>query len=633
MLRPTVPLLVVLFVLGSALPLAAAPSRMGPGASQTSAAPADDGAASSFHALGCYADPAGDTAPAQADLVEVCARYFEANGPTPAAIVVRFDAAADLDPLGDAAWTNPGTAAALGLSLDGDDEVDRIFTITREDDGLVGAVADADGEAVDGCAAIAQVASGFLRGQFDAACIDGVATVRVVGTLAYEATAGAAVSVDRAPDGALSAPLPQGDESPVCANATSEAGTTLTIRRVACGGAIAGTEPISQAVATSQFVFDDPATPAIDPYTADFVVLARDDDFADALAGSSLSFGQGPLLFTYSPVSTPVDRDPGQLADITLAEILRVLPRGRTVYLLGGEAALAPGLVSQLEGLGYVVQRFAGSGREATARLVAAEVSAVVDEFAAATGFIKPNMVLIVNRANWPDAVLAGSLGAFWGMPILLTDANGPAHAETMAALDELRPDYINVIGGRSVVSIDTFLSIYDRAESGGYGNGRPGEDVTTPGTTWVNFCAYEARPGGGVQAEYMCRWGGDTRILTGAAIGQFNRDMVGRFADQPFIPANQQQYAVAVNLSGDVDSPNFATVLSAATVSGRFGGAVFIPTADQTIDPGIRNTLCNTPGAEQFIEQVEQVVLVGDTDLLGDAFAQQVRTLVEGGC
>lgn len=624
MLRRTVPLLVLLLLVGSAVPATAAPARSGAAAPPSGA---------SFHALGCYLDVAEDVAPPQADLVEVCARYFEEDAANPATLVAVFATAAAMNPLGDAAWTNPGTAAVMGISIDGDDVIDRMLTITRQGDALVAEVTDGDGAVLDGCAAVAQFRSGSLVGQLDASCIDDAQAVRVVGTLAYEAVAGQAVSVDRAPDGALSGPLPPGDESPVCANATAEPGTTLTIRRVACGGTIGGTEPISQAVATSQFVFDDPDTPVIDPYTADWVVLARDDDFADALAGSSLSFGQGPLLFTYSPLSSPPGRDPGQLADITRAEILRVLPRGRTVYLLGGEAALAPGLASQLEELGYNVQRFAGTGREATARLVAAEVDRVVADFAASTGFVKPNMVLIANRANWPDAVLAGSLGAFWGMPILLTDANGPAHPETMAALDELRPDYIHIIGGRSVVSIDTFLSIYDRAAAGGYGNGRPGEDVTTPGTTWVSFCSYDAGRGEGVQQEYTCRWGGDTRILTGGAVGQFNRDMVGRFVGQPFIPANPQQFAVAVNLGGAVDSPNFAYVLSAATVSGRFGGAVFIPTDNQTLDPGIRNTLCNTPGSEGFIEQVEQVIMAGDTDLLTDGFAQEIRTLVEGGC
>ena len=34
------------------------------------------------------------------------------------------------------------------------------------------------------------------------------------------------------------------------------------------------------------------------------------------------------------------------------------------------------------------------------------------------------------------------------------------------AALDELRPDYIHIIGGRAVVSVDSFLSIYDHARA-----------------------------------------------------------------------------------------------------------------------------------------------------------------------
>src|SRR5699024_10678887 len=64
---------------------------------------------------------------------------------------------------------------------------------------------------------------------------------------------------------------------------------------------------------------------------ADAVVLARADDYPDALTGTALATTQGgPLLLTF----------PDELLQPVDSEIRRVLPRGGTVYLLGGTAAL-----------------------------------------------------------------------------------------------------------------------------------------------------------------------------------------------------------------------------------------------------------------------------------------------------
>ena len=383
-----------------------------------------------------------------------------------------------------------------------------------------------------------------------------------------------------------------------------------------------GTEPISQAVATSQFVFDDPTTGPYESYLGDYAVIARDDDFADALTGSSLAFGQGPLLFTYSPTSAPTGIDPAELADTARRELVRTVPRGRTVYLMGGVAALDAGLDQTLTNMGYEVVRFAGVGREQTARLVSQEVDRKVAEFAASSDFIDTNMVLLATRSNWPDAVVAGSLGAFWGMPILLVDASPPVHPDTLAALDDLRPDYIHAIGGDAVISGDVGRVINEHAADGGYGAGNQDEDLSTD--PWQGF----------TQGCFLCRWGGSERVGTGAAVAQFNRDMVRRFGPLvDIIPENPQQYAAGVSLAGGPESDNFAHVLSASTVSGRFGGAVFIPTIDGSIADPVRSGLCEAADGPGYIEQVEEFIMVGDTDLLPDAFADNVRSLVEGGC
>lgn len=108
-------------------------------------------------------------------------------------------------------------------------------------------------------------------------------------------------------------------------------------------------------------------------HEADYATLARDgggrlceqggDFAADALAASGLN-SDGPLLFTYGC----------SLRDSTRAELDRVLADGGTVYVLGGEEAVSPRVVEQLENDGYVVKRLAGATRIETAIAVADEV-------------------------------------------------------------------------------------------------------------------------------------------------------------------------------------------------------------------------------------------------------------------
>jgi len=118
---------------------------------------------------------------------------------------------------------------------------------------------------------------------------------------------------------------------------------------------IYGSDSIGTSIAVSQTEFPSAGS-------ANAVVLARSDFFADALAGGPLAakFG-GPLLIT-----------PGASLSTTLdprvqAEIQRVLPVGKTVYILGGDLALSPSIDTTLQGLGYVTQRIAGSDEYGTA--------------------------------------------------------------------------------------------------------------------------------------------------------------------------------------------------------------------------------------------------------------------------
>lgn len=194
----------------------------------------------------------------------------------------------------------------------------------------------------------------------------------------------------------------------------SAAGTTITTAA-------------SQAVAVSRSVFT--------PGQAAHAVLAREDDFADALAGSALGNGIGPLLFTPRT---------GPLATVTRVELRRVLPAGATVYLLGGAAALPVTLEQELRNEGFVPRRLAGNAREHTAVVVADEVDRL--------GLRSRRSVLLARSDQWPDAVAGGSLAAWFGMPILLTPPKA-LHPMTADALRRLAPDRLYALGGSAAIS------------------------------------------------------------------------------------------------------------------------------------------------------------------------------------
>src|SRR5579884_1700253 len=85
---------------------------------------------------------------------------------------------------------------------------------------------------------------------------------------------------------------------------------------------LSGADRIATAIAVSTNAFPSHATAA---------VLARSDDFADALAGTPLAVAKNaPLLLT----------PPTTLDARVSAELQRVVPAGGTVYLLGGTVAL-----------------------------------------------------------------------------------------------------------------------------------------------------------------------------------------------------------------------------------------------------------------------------------------------------
>lgn len=180
---------------------------------------------------------------------------------------------------------------------------------------------------------------------------------------------------------------------------------------------LGGLTRIETANAISQDSFDDG--------TASIVVLARSDNFADALAGTPLAVsGNGPVLLT----------PPDQLLPEVAAEIERVLVDDGRIFLLGGLAALNEDVETASAALGEVI-RLQGASRVETAIDIARELG-------------DPELLLVTTGGTFPDALSAATAAAANDGAILLT-TGAATHPSTDAYLAErdVAPD-LYAVGG-----------------------------------------------------------------------------------------------------------------------------------------------------------------------------------------
>ncbi len=185
---------------------------------------------------------------------------------------------------------------------------------------------------------------------------------------------------------------------------------------------IEGEDRFATAVAVSQARY--PST-----RSAVSAVIARSDDYADALAGVPFALAvDGPLLLATTD----------GLPEATATELRRSVPAGATVHLLGGEAALSTQVAVDVAALGYRVGRIAGADRYETAAQVADVMPASSRAF-------------VVSGRTWPDALSASPVAGRDGVPILLSRTDDLPVA-TMQALSRRRVTHVDVIGGESVV-------------------------------------------------------------------------------------------------------------------------------------------------------------------------------------
>ena len=318
-------------------------------------------------------------------------------------------------------------------------------------------------------------------------------------------------------------------------------------RRIYDGSA--ETDPVDQAVAASQEAFGGGE--------ATHAVVAQYGDYSDALAGSTLTLGSAPVLYTESE---------GGLPDATAEELSRVLDEGGDVYVLGGSAAISDETVTDLEDLGYAAERVVGPTRGETAEEVAYTVAELVED---AEG------VALAKAFDWPDAITAGSVGAQLDYPVLVTgygeEEVDELHESAARALELLDPDYLITVGGTSAI----------------------GEEAER-----------EAADIGDVPEENITRLGGGSRLETAIEVGDF---LVEHLDDDPVV------YGVNVR-----SQDGYAHVLSTSANLVQGGGGIYVPFEG---DDGSRYTDDDTTHVREWVQGLpfSDAYAVGGQDVIVD--------------
>ena len=173
--------------------------------------------------------------------------------------------------------------------------------------------------------------------------------------------------------------------------------------------------------------------------TADRVLIARDDAFADALASGVLQ-ADAPLLLVPSQ---------GPLPSVVVDQIRELAPAEAVV--LGGSAAIGDAVVTELEGMDLAVQRRQGGSRFETAIDIASKDAPDAGTVMLARAFGS-------NPADpsqgFADTLAAGGIAARLGYPIMLTQTEVLTESTKAYLLATQAIHTVNLLGGTAAISV-----------------------------------------------------------------------------------------------------------------------------------------------------------------------------------
>lgn len=245
---------------------------------------------------------------------------------------------------------------------------------------------------------------------------------------------------------------------------TATARKTALVAAGSALGLIAGAAPVgaTEDVRTPRLAGPDRFATAVDiaaervagaDASIETVLLARADDFPDALAGAGLASMVGGISETSAPILL-TGRDSLPAATAQALQDFSV----RRVVLLGGTDAISAQVEAQLA-QDHDVQRVAGANRYATAAEAARMLVANTQGLSELAG---QRTVLVASGQDFADALAGGPVAYAGQLPILLTDPD-ELPAATAAVLDELAPERALLLGGEAALSTAVQAQIEQR--------------------------------------------------------------------------------------------------------------------------------------------------------------------------
>jgi putative cell wall-binding protein len=177
---------------------------------------------------------------------------------------------------------------------------------------------------------------------------------------------------------------------------------------------------------------------------ADTVIIARGDDFPDALAGA-------PLAYHYNAPILLVNSKDKNIHSVTKKEIKRL--GAKNAFILGSTNAVPASISEELKKMGITIKkRFAGNGRFDTARQIA--------EYLPDT-----NKAILAYGYNFPDVLAIAPYAAKNGIPILLTD-KGSMPSSTKGYLAHTSQTW--VVGGEDIIPDELIANIKGKTRIAG---------------------------------------------------------------------------------------------------------------------------------------------------------------------
>jgi putative cell wall-binding protein len=190
-----------------------------------------------------------------------------------------------------------------------------------------------------------------------------------------------------------------------------------------------GPSTSDQSIAWSQASFADDSAPT--------VIIARDDDFADALGSGAVQGAlQAPLLLTETNILLPA----------VAAEITRL--GAEQAVILGGEDAISQTVILALEALGLETEVVAGETRLETAIAIVNRFFPTTTEVVLARAFGTE----ADQTQAFADSLTVAPFSAASNIPVLLTDSD-ELSAVTADALADLPVQRVLIVGGTDAVS------------------------------------------------------------------------------------------------------------------------------------------------------------------------------------